>query len=156
MCTGTTRQSREGEYFRNNCWWWHPLADYVRQVASDIADNCRYWDTNDSDGLGAADALELAARLQAEIDSGRCEHYARAFAAKQEMTPNERCEICEGTGRRKPTYEAGAGDLVTGVKCNGCGGEGWIRPFSTWGRFNVQNVQNFVVFLRGCGGFAIW
>ena len=153
---GKNPTTEEGECFRNNIGHWHPLAEYVGEIAPDIAGKCRHWHTNDGDGLDAADVRKLADILQAEIDSGRCEHYARIYASAQERTPNESCWLCAGTGTRKPAPEVGAGGLVTGIVCNGCKGEGWFRPWSTRDRFSVENVQNFIVFLRDCGGFEIW
>ena len=32
---GLKPTSKEGEYFRNNVWWWGPLADYCMEVAPD-------------------------------------------------------------------------------------------------------------------------
>ena len=26
---GRRPKSERGEYFRNNIWWWHPLADFI-------------------------------------------------------------------------------------------------------------------------------
>jgi hypothetical protein len=100
-----------GEYFRNNVWWWHPLAAYVTETAPDISCRCEDWHSNDGDGLDRDDALALADLLQAEIDSGR----TASFAARH------------------------AGSVAR----YGC-------------QFSVENVQEFVTFLRGSGGFVIW
>ena len=34
---GNNPITEEGEYFRNNIWSWGPLADYIKQVAPDLA-----------------------------------------------------------------------------------------------------------------------
>jgi hypothetical protein len=52
--------------------------------------------------------------------------------------------------------ECGAGDKLTGIKCNKCDGNGFVPAFSTYYPFSTDNVRNFVAFLRGCGGFSIW
>lgn len=145
----------EGEYFRNNVWWWRPLADYVREVAPEITSECRYWDSNDGDGLDAAGSVALADRLQAEIDAGRTAKYARVYESNLERMPNEPCRVCAGTGTRKPVPEVGAGDLATGMRCNGCEATGYVRPWETHYPFSVENVTEFVTFLRSCGGFEI-
>jgi hypothetical protein len=152
---GTNPTTEEGKYFCNNVWFWRPLADYVNQVAPGIAGKCQYWQSNDGDGLGFADALELAAILQAEIDSGRCEQHARIYTSAQEAMSNVACDICDGTGTRKPIPECGAGDLASGIRCNACAGEGHVRSWLAQYPFDVENVREFVAFLRGCGGFAI-
>src|SRR5262249_29445884 len=81
---------------------WHPLADYVCEVAPEIAHKCQYWHTNDGDGLNACDSIRLADRLQAEVDAGRTESYARIYQSKQAAMPKEPCIICGGTGTRHP------------------------------------------------------
>ena len=153
---GRKPTSKEGEYFRNNVWWWRPLADYCMRVAPDIAARCKYWHSNDGYGLDERDSLALADLLQAEIDSGRCASYARVRESELELLPNERCQLCEGTPPRRVPPDRGAGNLLTGMKCNACDGEGFKRPWACWYDFDVENVREFVGFLRGCGGFAIW
>ncbi len=152
---GKNPTSESGKYFRNSWWWWRPLADYVIAIAPEIALHCTHWQSNDGDGLNEAYSRALADRLQSEIDAGRTEKYARGYASKHEAMPNEPCRICAGTGTRKPVPETGAGDLATGIKCNGCNGDGYVRPKDTWYPFDVENAQNFANFLRDCGGFSI-
>ena len=48
---GRNPTTKQGEYFRNNVWWWHPLADYCTSVAPDITAQCNSWHHNDGDGL---------------------------------------------------------------------------------------------------------
>ena len=109
---GKQPTTEEGKYFCNNIWWWRPLADYVCEIAPEIADKCQYWQSNDGDGLNGHDSLRLAELLQKEIESGRTAAYARRREAKLEMAPNEPCLLCEATGTRKPPPDGGAGDLA--------------------------------------------
>jgi len=148
---GKAPRSTTGEYFRNNVWWWRPLADYCLQVAPEICEPDGeevYWHTNDGDGLDDAHAVALSARLQDEIDSGRTAAFADSRMAELNAMPDETCDLCHGTGRRDDT-------IMQGV-CNVCEGAGYVRPFATWYAFNVENVQEWVNFLRDCGGFEIW
>ena len=156
--SGRKPTTKQGEYFRNNVWWWHPLASYICEVAPEIADHCDYWQTNDGDGLNAEDSAALADKLQQEINSSRTEQFALIHAAWQELTPNDPCDLCKGTGILRPPAagECGAGDILIGIKCNACDGNGFVPAFSTYYPFSVDNVRNFVAFLRGCGGFSIW
>jgi hypothetical protein len=189
---GRKPTSKEGEYFRNNVWWWHPLADYCIEIAPEIAERCEGWHFNDGDGLNGQDSAALADALQEEIRSGRCGAYAEIRKAELVGLPNERCTFCEGTGVRSPTPKRAAGDAATGVimavdkddeaiqfvcsdagttareyqvdageelgggfKCRTCDGSGSIRPWACAYPFEVENVQAFVTFLRGSGGFVI-
>jgi hypothetical protein len=152
---GKNPTTEDGKYFQNNAWWWQRLADYACDIAPSIANKCKYWHTNDGDGLNAEDSNALSDILQIEIDSGRTASEARLWKSKQEMTPDEPCDLCEGTGTRKPVPDRGAGDPKTdGIKCNACKGRGFVRPYNY--PFSVENVQKFVQFLRGCGGFEIY
>jgi hypothetical protein len=156
--SGRKPTTEQGKYFRNSVWWWGPLANYIWQVAPEIAGHCEDWLTNEGDGLNAEDSAALANKLQQEIDAGRTERYAVIYAAEQELTPNEPCRVCKGTGilRGPAAGECGAGDMLTGIKCNNCDGNGFGPAFSTYYPFSTDNVRNFVAFLRGCGGFSIW
>ena len=147
----------EGEYFRNNVWWWRPLAIYIKFVAPEpLYNKCKDWHTNDGFGLDANDSLKLADLLQAEIDSGGTKKYERTYQCGLEQLPNVQCDLCEGTGTRKPVPFTGAGDPKTdGIKCNACDGEGYRDDWAKSYPFEVKNVQEFVTFLRGCGGFKI-
>jgi len=149
---GQRPSTKEGEYFRRRSMWWAPLADYMCKVAPEITDQCESWQTNEGDGLDAERAAALANRLDVEIREGRCERYARIHKSMQEKLPEEPCFYCKGTGTKESAPQIGAGDMI----CDYCNGSGIARRL-LWrlGHFSVENVQAFVVFLRGCGGFII-
>jgi hypothetical protein len=172
---GRNPSSKEGEYFRNNVWRWHPLAKYCQEIAPDITAQCKHWHHNEGDGLDERNSLLLADALQREIDSGRCKKWADLRESELERLPNVPCKYCEATGTRKPLPEGelmdedysifialgiapklGAGDPANGgFKCNACDGEGYVRPSECDYSFSVENVEKFVAFLRSCGGFEI-
>ena len=153
---GKAATTEEGKYFRNNAWWWRPLASYCCEVAPEITAPCKYWQSNDGDGLDALGALALADVLESEIKAGRTLLYEKRYMGELEASPNVPCRICAGTGIRPPVPECGAGDPNKGgFKCNGCHGNGSVRPNSASYPFSVENVQEFITFLRGSGGFEI-
>jgi hypothetical protein len=148
--------SETGKHFYNNTWWWLPLADYVRQIAPEIASRCkiRRSSANDEQNANAKDSKALATILQAEIDSGRTAQSAIAHQELQEAMPDVHCCKCDGTGFFKNVLGFGAGDPNNGgIKCNCCEGTGKHRPWETRFHFSAENVQNFVNFLRDSGGF---
>jgi hypothetical protein len=154
---GTNPNNPCGKYFGITAWGWHPLATYVREVAPEIAAKCKHWYSNDFDGLNGEDSLLLADLLQKEIDSGRTEKYARLRRSQFKLAPNEPCWICAGTGTRKPAPERGAGNPTKdGIVCRSCYGQGYIPPSPADYDFPVEILQDFVHFLRYCGGFEIW
>jgi hypothetical protein len=133
---GNAPSSETGKYFRNNVWWWRPLANYIYGVAPEVAARCQHWHANDGEGLDRADALALANILQSEIDSGRTETYWN----------NNKSEIA--TPRRN-TAEAAIFAVVDEL----FGEDAQCSPQQYY--FDVENVQEFVNFLRDCGGFRI-
>lgn len=153
---GKSPASEQGKYFRNNVWFWRPLATYCCEIAPGITSACMFWQSNDGDGLDADGSVALADALQAEIDSGRCDAYEKIYAAELAALPRERCWICDATGIRRPVPHIGAGDPARGgIKCNGCDGTGWHDSSDKHYPFSVENVKEFVAFLRECGGFEI-
>jgi hypothetical protein len=145
---------KKGTDFRNNVWGWRPLADYCMDLAPEIAEKCECWHLNEGGGLEEEDALALADRLQQEIDSGRCAAYETDYSARIEAMPEKLCRVCEGTGIRNPGPGDGHGG--TSVTCYWCEGSGRTKPWEANYPFSVENVRNFIAFLRGCGGFEIW
>jgi hypothetical protein len=140
-----------GKYFRNSVWSWRPLAGYIAMVAPEIAAECKYWQSNDGDGLGARSAKKLADILDEEIRSGRCAEVEAQYKADMEAAPDEPCDICGGTGLRAKVPNIGPGD----EPCNGCNSKGTRRPSTTYYPFEVENVANFAKFARASGGFEI-
>jgi hypothetical protein len=154
---GKEPRSEAGDYFCNNVWSWMPLASYCCNVAPEITQACKYWYSNDGDGLDDIGAIALADVLEREIESGRTASYERRYRSEQELAANEPCGVCAGTGTRLPVPQGGAGaSNHGGIRCNGCKGAGYIRADITHYHFSVENVKKFATFLRGSGGFEIW
>jgi hypothetical protein len=170
---GRKPKSKKGGYFRNTLWWWRPLAKYCTEIAPEITARCTGWQYNDGDGLNDCDSVALAEVLQEEINSGRCEAYAKIRTAEIEALPNEICECCDGAGVLSEQWIKGAKkfaddnhdlseilgpppDFKVGDQCHRCEGTGTRRPWACEYSFAVENVQEFVTFLRSCGGFSIW
>jgi hypothetical protein len=141
----------KGVCFRNNIWWWHPLAQYCCEIAPDVTAHCQHWHSNDYDGLNATDSCTLAEALQRELDCGRTAAYAEIRDAELKALPDEPCDVCGGTGKRLAPPDFGAGD----EPCRQCNETGRIRPLATGFFFSPTNVEEFVEFLRHCGGFVI-
>lgn len=157
-----------GKHFRNNFWWWRPLADYIITQHGDIAAGCRAWHTNDGAGLDDAASKELARRLRADLESGRVRQYAREREDKLASLPRVRCDLCSGTGIRtdKVGKQAGMPEqqlapeiaVLTGRThgwCNACNGVGSSKDVATAYKFDEENVDAFAIFLEHCGGFEI-
>jgi len=149
---GQNPKNKSGEYFRNNVWWWRPLAIYVCNIAPDITNHCENWQTNDGDGLNETRSIQLAKKIKKDIASGTASIYEQTYQNRMQDMPDEKCTFCNGTGYRKnlPGY---GGETKP---CNGCDGVGQVRPIDTEYPFELSNVKEFANFLENCGGFEIW
>lgn len=156
-----------GEYFRNNVWWWRPLAELCKYFAPETCAKCTHWHSNDGDGLDAEGALALADALDTALKNGGIAEYIKDRDEFIAALPDKPCELCNGTGVRCDALgvELGFPERVIdeeghprfGQKgwCNSCEGKGakpdWMKNYPC----DAENVAEFVAFLRACGGFNI-
>ena len=148
---GKKPSSEKGKYFRNNVWWWRPLWNYCCDISPSLAGKVKKGHFNDGDGLDAKKSKMLAIILQEEIDSGRTAKFEKKYTAELKSIPDEACNICGGTGKRRTPPECGPGN----EPCNGCKSTGKQRPTIALYPFSEENVKEFVGFLHDCGGFEI-
>ena len=62
-------EENKGYYFRNNVWWWRPLADYIIEFTGCVEEeNVDYWHENGGFRVKDTDAVEIAKQLpQAQL-----------------------------------------------------------------------------------------
>lgn len=157
---GTAPTSEMGAHFRANIAGWVPLAQFLTTTFPEETSGCTYWYSNDADGLDAPGAAALAVALQVALDDGVVDEYIDRLAAEAATVPRRPCMWCEGIGLRRDELgiEHGAHrrDPYTGRGgCNACQGLGTLLP--PWGevRFARGHAEEFLAFLRDCGGFRI-
>ena len=146
---GEGPKSKRGEYFRNNCWYWRPLWDFVHDQCGDIItdEDHRAGHFNDGHLIKAVQAERIAQRLLALCSNGRVLDVEREYKRVQEAVPDEICNLCNGTGTRN--------DMVVANGCNKCHGKGTVRPSETLYPFQAENVLEFAEFCKDSGGFRI-
>jgi len=149
---GKNPKNESGKYFRNNVWYWRPLAEYVCNIAPDITKYCENWQTNDGSGLNETRSVKLAKKIKEDLKSGIASVYEQTYHDKMQAMPDEDCTTCKGTGFRKDLSEYGG----ESKPCNGCDQTGKVRPFDAQYPFELSNVKEFANFLENCGGFEIW
>ena len=159
---GKNPSTDAGGYFRNNIWWWRPLADYLTTTYPDLTASCTYWHSNDGDGLDADGAAALADALRVDLENGNAARYAEQYNEMLAGLPMSECDLCAGTGVRTDAIGKQYGydqphDPVTGRGgCNGCQGQGKVEHWEAHYPFDVENVQAFTDFVAASGGFEIW
>lgn len=164
---GREPSSKHGEYFRNNVWYWRPLAELCIHFAPEICSACTYWHSNDGDGLDGDDALLLAEVLEARHQDGSLADYISRRDEELSALPDVTCHLCNGSGVRtdKIGKKTGLPKMLIAEKdhprdgergwCNGCNGTGGQRPFQSNYPCTLENVVEFTAFLKHCGGFNI-
>ena len=165
---GINPTNERGEYFRNNVWWWRPLADFICNNYGEIASGCEDWHSNSGYGLDAKSSKSLALSLKTDLANGTIENYSKTYNEWRSSLPREACNNCECTGIRNdevgqelgmPTRELKPEvQILTGRThgwCNGCDGVGTKESWLAVYPFDVDNVKEFADFLEDCGGFQI-
>ena len=78
---GSKAKCEKGKYFRNNIWWWGPLAEYVLTYAGDCLDDeeKQYWGSNDGQFVSEKHAVDIGNRLLKLIDEGHTKTYEEDY-----------------------------------------------------------------------------
>ena len=151
-----------GVYFRNNCWWWRPLAYF-------ITEHCDWLTTEQKESLQNNSGFEfshheagtIADTLQKKVDDGsaaeREEVNKREMAVAEEW--NKGINAQQGAVGEEAKKETGNKNIVpydypADLK------KKWDDLQKSEDRkahypFAERNIKEFIVFLRECGGFQV-
>ena len=151
-----------GVYFRNNCWWWRPLAFFISEKCDWLTtEQKEHLQDNSGFEFSHHEAETIADTLQKMVDNGtaaeREEVNKREMAVAEEW--NKGINAQQGELEKEVKKETGNAKLVP---------YDYPEPFhKRWDDlqkqidnkahypFVVKNVQRFIKFLRECGGFQV-
>ena len=156
-------QSQAGTYFRNNIWWWRPLAHYVLEYTKVIDDNKKkYWAYNDHHIVNDKDAQEIAKQLKYLIKSG----HTKGFAIKWDVKRKKLEDANEAIEKELSEFEREV--CLKLNKKNLAPRDFPKKDFKEWNRiynkkfftintypFSEKNVESFAEFCENSGGFEI-
>lgn len=155
-------QNQKGTYFRNNVWWWRPLAEYVIRFTKVVSDkDAKMWHYNDQHLVNDQDAKMIAQQLDHLISSGHTKKYAEDFekirleiAKKNEEVEKELQEFSESVRKKLKVKSLAPADFPKKDK------QLWDRIFDKRDNrgsypFSLENVKEFAEFCRYSGGFTI-
>jgi len=151
-----------GVYFRNNCWWWRPLADFIINNCDWLTqEQHKHLHDNSGFEFSQHEAGTIADTLQKKVDDGTAgkreeenkkdrkvaEEWNKGIHAQQEELEKE---VKKETGDAKIVPY----DYPTEFK------KRWDDLYKQTDRnahypFAEANVKEFIRFLRECGGFQV-
>ena len=151
-----------GIYFRNNCWWWRPLANFIIEKCDWLTQEQKER-LHDNSGFEFSqhEAVTIADTLQKMVSDGTAN--AREEVSKREMKVAEewnaglqKQQDALGEEARK---ETGNKNIVPRdypkhiyKKWDDLQGQ---TDYKAHYPFREANVKRFIKFLRECGGFQV-
>ena len=154
--------SQSGTYFRNNVWWWRPLADYVLKFTNVIPeDQQEAWGYNDCTEISNQKAEMIAYELDQLIKTGHCKAYADKFEKirkaieKQNDKIEKELETFSQNVKKKMRN-----DMLVPNEFPKEDKKKWDKIYNKKNfngnyPFSVENVKEFSEFCKNSGGFTI-
>ena len=151
-----------GVYFRNNVWWWRPLADLVIKLCK-LLDEKQKEHLHDNGGYeyDEATAHYIADTLQAFVKSpvAKRTEIAHKKQMKKAKAHNKKVQIKLDALRVEAIAQTGNKNIAPcdypkdlNAKWDSIYGE---RDHTDSYPFTLKNVKEFIKFLRECGGFTV-
>ena len=150
-------EENPGHYFRNNVWWWRPLAYLIEDKCKDFLTEAQRKSLHYNDGKKYPDkiALKIADRLQEVLDSGELlklkeEHDQEMQKAKKHN------DIIES--KMKAIVDAHNGVAPKDLPKEDFTNWRELQKQKNWADsypFDIDNVKEFILFARCSGGFSI-
>lgn len=151
---------QEGTYFRNNVWWWRPLAEYVckyTKVVNDDEKTLEGWHTNGGFQVSEQDAIQIANQLDYLLKSGHTKKFQKAYNKLFKLAEFKNAKIqkkIDILDNKKMNKGIAPRDYNKKDKAE------WDRLWNCMDRtssypFNITNVKEFSKFCRASGGFEI-
>ena len=146
---GRDPSSEEGDYFRANVWFWRPLWEWTCATCEVDSATTESLHFNDCQGPEDQDTCtKWADALEAAIESGsalRLQQEYELVAEAERLDPSHPCPRCRESGK----------DPEKDAPCATCKGKGKVENINSWYGFDVGLAQEWVRFLRACGGFRV-
>jgi len=156
-------QENPGYYFRNNVWWWRPLADFVLWLADEELDDKdrEGWHSNGGHRVEEDIALKIADLLEEAIEQGAVQKMEEENKKIMDKAREHNKKVDEKHKELRKIVEEKTGKKDLAPK-------DYPEPFySQWSDiqkmtdykahypFSLDNVKEFINFCRASGGFEI-
>jgi len=153
-----------GVYFRNNVWWWRPLADYIikkiknedwfnDEIAERLHDNSGFQFTEEQ-------ALCIKKHLEKGLRSGEVSKLAKKNQEEMKIAEKHNNQIQKKMDKLQKKVEKETGKETAPMEWDKKYKDEWdfLWESKDWRDsypFCVKNVKAFSEFLGECGGFEI-
>ena len=156
MSTGN-HKTKKGEYYRNNVWWWRPLAQYIIEHTNCISkEDAERWSYNDGHEVSEQEAKAIANQLKHLIKTGHTKKYANDYERERKKAEdfNKKVQKELEAFEKKVGKDKAPNDYFKEDK------KKWnsIYDKKSWGAnypFTVNNVAEFIEFAEDSRGFRI-
>ena len=155
-------QSQRGTYFRNNVWWWRPLAKYVIEHTKVVSkEDQKCWAYNDHHIVQEDEALQIAKQLRHLIKTGHAKKFEQEWETNRKKIEvyNEKVEK-ELDEHVKEVKKKMRNDSLVPRDFPKKDLDKWERIYKKRNHddsypFSVENVEEFAEFCEHSGGFSI-
>jgi hypothetical protein len=155
-------KTENGEYFRNNVWWWRRLASFVCEHTGVVEHKDKpEWQSNGGHVVGEQEAKQIAQQLKALIKDGTV---AKAIKEVEDETKeaeenNKFVDRCHDMLRAKVERETGKTNLAPAdYPKDDHDTWDWIQSkysYKSSYPFSLENVERFIEFCEESNGFRI-
>ena len=152
-----------GDYFRNNVWWWRPLASYVIKFTGCIDESDhKYWSENGGHEVDDQTAKQIHNQLKVLIESGHTKKFEDDYEKERlkaekhnDKVEKELEKFCKSVEKKLGKTNLAPADFPKADH------DEWERIYRKrkWNAsypFSVENVKEFAEFCRFSGGFKIF
>ena len=159
---GKYQEEVVGDYFRNNVWWWRPLASYVIKYTGCIDESDHeYWSENGGHEVDDETAKQIHNQLQVLIESGHTQKFQDDYEKERlkaekhnDKVEKELEKFCKSVEKKLGKTNLAPADFPKADH------DEWERIYHKrkWNAsypFSVENVKEFAEFCRFSGGFKI-
>ena len=151
-----------GHYFRNNVWWWRPLAQYVLVLMGNefTEDEVKSWHHNDGFEVSEERAKKISNRLEQELNTGRVAERVRYHEIEVKEAQEKNKVVEAKRSELEKIVEQKTGKKLPPVKYPEPFKQQWedIQSQYLWEAsypFSEDNVISFMNFCKESGGFKI-
>jgi len=155
-------KNANGEYFRNNNWWWRRLADFVCEHTGCVEEkDKKSWQHNDGHEVSEEQAKQIALQLKALIKNGKVSQVIKSVEIEMEEAEhnNKFVDRCHKMLADKVEKETGKTNLAPAeYPKDDHDTWDWIQSKYSYGSsypFTMENVEEFIKFCEDSRGFKI-